>query len=118
MPCQFGVGIDQHVYRVCVKLQADIAKAAMRHDHALGRTLDPVFACRQPHQGLDHFIHHRTAGAIHMVKGSALFRISGKQLIEEDRRDTPVRLGNGPQGSLKDNCCGGVFREKVIFQRH
>ena len=53
-----------------------------------------------------------------MVKGSALFRISGKQLIEEDRRDTPVRLGNGPQGSLKDNCCGGVFREKVIFQRH
>lgn len=31
-----------------------------------------------------------------MVKGSALFRIAGKQPVEEDRRDIPVRLGNAP----------------------
>lgn len=52
------------------------------------------------------------------MKGSALFRIVGKQPVEEDRRDIPVRLGNGPNGLLKDICSGGVSREKVIFHRH
>ena len=53
-----------------------------------------------------------------MVKGSALFRIAGKQPVEEDRRDIPVRLGNGPQGSLKDICSGGVSHKKVILHWH
>lgn len=53
-----------------------------------------------------------------MVKGSALFRIAGKQPVEENRRDIPARLGNDPQGLLKDVCPGCVSHEKVIFHWH
>lgn len=53
-----------------------------------------------------------------MMKGSALFRVAGKQPVKEDWRDIPVRLGNGPQGLLKDLCSGGVSHEKVIFHWH